>query len=132
MRPRYPSELVAGIVTPAGLTPHSRVLEVGPGTGRLTVPLAEIGCELRAAAEALAARTEWPALYDLDRLAANEVPVVAAVYHDDMYVEREQSLATADAVRGLRTWVTDAYAHDGVRADAAVLDRLIAMARDES
>ncbi|WP_299539224.1 alpha/beta fold hydrolase [uncultured Streptomyces sp.] len=87
---------------------------------------------LRAAADALAAREDWPALYDLDRLAANEVPVVAAVYHDDMYVDREQSLATAAAVRGLRTWVTDAYAHDGVRADAAVLDRLFAMARGEA
>jgi hypothetical protein len=65
-------------------------------------------------------------------LAANEVPVVAAVCHDDMYVDREQALVTADAVRGLRTWVTDAYAHDGVRADAAVLDRLIAMARGEA
>ncbi|MEE1772566.1 OPT/YSL family transporter [Streptomyces sp. JV185] len=86
---------------------------------------------LRGAAEALAARTQWPALYDLDRLAANEVPVVAAVYSDDMYVDREQALATADAVRGLRTWVTDAYAHDGVRADAAVLDRLITMAHGQ-
>lgn len=50
---------------------------------------------LRGAAEALAVRTDWPALYDLDRLAANEVPVVAAVYHDDMYVDREHALATA-------------------------------------
>ncbi|MFJ6463375.1 alpha/beta fold hydrolase [Streptomyces sp. NPDC091387] len=87
---------------------------------------------LRGAAEALAARTDWPALYDLDRLAANEVPVVAAVYHDDMFVDREHALATADAVRGLRTWVTDAYAHDGVKADAAVLDRLLAMGRGEA
>ncbi|MGW8889194.1 alpha/beta fold hydrolase [Streptomyces sp. NPDC055749] len=86
---------------------------------------------LRGAAGILAARTDWPPLYDPDRLAANEVPVVAAVYHDDMYVDREHALATADAVRGLRTWVTAAYAHDGVRADAAVLDRLIAMARHE-
>jgi hypothetical protein len=86
----------------------------------------------RRAAEALAARTDWPALYDLDRLAVNEVPVVAAVYHDDMYVDREHALAAAGAVRGLRTWVTDAYAHDGVRADAAVLDRLIAMSRGEA
>ncbi|MCX4784833.1 MULTISPECIES: hypothetical protein [unclassified Streptomyces] len=29
-------------------------------------------------------------------------------------------------------WVTDSYAHDGVRADAEALDRLIAMARDEA
>lgn len=83
---------------------------------------------LRGAAEALAARTDWPALYDLDRLAANEVPVAAAVYHDDMYVDREHALATAGAVRGLRTWVTRDHAHDGVRADAAVFDRLLAMA----
>ncbi|MFC8227954.1 alpha/beta fold hydrolase [Streptomyces sp. NPDC057287] len=86
---------------------------------------------LRGAAEALAARTDWPALYDLSRLAANEVPVVAAVYHDDMYVDREQSLATAGAVRGLRVWVTPDHAHDGVRADAAVFDRLLAMANGE-
>ncbi|MFD6427061.1 alpha/beta fold hydrolase [Streptomyces sp. NPDC060198] len=85
---------------------------------------------LREAAGHLAARADWPALYDLDRLAANTVPVVAAVYQDDMYVDREQSLATAAAVRGLRTWVTPTYAHDGVRADRAVLDRLIAMARE--
>ncbi|WP_432104382.1 alpha/beta fold hydrolase [Streptomyces sp. bgisy091] len=83
---------------------------------------------LRGAADVLAARTDWNALYDLDRLAANEVPVVAAVYQDDMYVDREHSLATADAVRGLRTWVSADHAHDGVRADAAVFDRLLAMA----
>ncbi|MEV5200441.1 class I SAM-dependent methyltransferase [Streptomyces sp. NPDC053720] len=48
MRPRYPAELVAGIVTLAGLSPRSRVLEIGPGTGQLTVPLASAGCEVTA------------------------------------------------------------------------------------
>ena len=86
---------------------------------------------LRDAAEQLAHRTDWPALYDPDRLAANEVPVVAAVYHDDMFVDREQALETAERVRGLRPWITNSYAHDGVRADSAVLDRLLAMARRE-
>ncbi|MDI3403988.1 alpha/beta fold hydrolase [Streptomyces cavernicola] len=86
---------------------------------------------LREAAHLLAARTDWPVLYDPDRLADNEVPVAAAVYADDMFVDREQSLETAAAVRGLRPWITDAHAHDGVRADAAVLDRLIATARGE-
>ncbi|MFF9126722.1 alpha/beta fold hydrolase [Streptomyces sp. NPDC014889] len=87
---------------------------------------------LREAAQVLAARTDWPALYDLNRLAGNSVPVAAAVYFDDMFVDREQSLETAAAVRGLRPWITNAHAHDGVRADAAVLDRLIAMARGEA
>jgi pimeloyl-ACP methyl ester carboxylesterase len=87
---------------------------------------------LRETAEQLAARTDWQPLYDPARLAANEVPVAAAVYHDDMYVDTAHSLATARAIRGLRTWVTDEFEHDGVRAGGPrVLDRLLALARDE-
>ncbi|CAO0834250.1 hypothetical protein SMICM17S_12249 [Streptomyces microflavus] len=61
--------------------------------------------------ELLARRTGWPALYDPERPAANEVPVAAAVYHDDMYVDTEHSPRTAAATRGLRTWVTNEYEH---------------------
>ncbi|MBT2470404.1 alpha/beta fold hydrolase [Streptomyces sp. ISL-66] len=87
---------------------------------------------LRETAGLLAARTGWTPLYDPARLAANEVPVAAAVYHDDMYVDTAQSLATARAVRGLRLWVTDEFEHDGVRAGGPrVLDRLLALVRDE-
>ncbi|MFI9111907.1 alpha/beta fold hydrolase [Streptomyces venezuelae] len=87
---------------------------------------------LRETAELLAARTDWPPLYDPERLAANRVPVAAAVYHDDMYVDTAHSLDTARTVRGLRTWVTDEFEHDGVRAGGPrVLDRLLALSRDE-
>ncbi|MBK6009960.1 alpha/beta fold hydrolase [Streptomyces sp. MBT53] len=87
---------------------------------------------LRETAELLAARTDWQPLYDPARLAANEVPVAAAVYHDDMYVDATHSLQTARSVRGLRTWVTDEFEHDGVRAGGTrVLDRLLALTRDE-
>ncbi|MFG3363897.1 alpha/beta fold hydrolase [Streptomyces sp. NPDC048156] len=83
---------------------------------------------LRETAELLAARTDWAPLYDPARLAANEVPVVAAVYHDDMYVDTAHALSTARAIKGLRTWVTDEFEHDGLRAGAPrVLDRLLAM-----
>ena len=88
---------------------------------------------LREAADLLAERGDWPPLYDPTRLAANEVPVVAAVYYDDMYVDRELSMRTAQAIRGLRTWVTSEYEHDGLRVSAgAVLDRLIRMARGDA
>jgi alpha/beta hydrolase fold len=88
---------------------------------------------LREAAELLAARDRWPPLYDPARLAANEVPVAAAVYHDDMYVPSPLSLRTAASVRGLRAWVTNEWQHDGLRVSGGrVLDRLIAMNRGEA
>ena len=87
---------------------------------------------LREAADILAERADWPPLYDPSRLAANEVPVAAAVYYDDMYVDRELSMQTAQAIGGLRTWVTSEYEHDGLRVSSgAVLDRLIAMCHGE-
>ncbi|MGN3954035.1 alpha/beta fold hydrolase [Streptomyces sp. WAC8370] len=87
---------------------------------------------LRETADLLAARTDWTQLYDAARLAANEVPAAAAVYHDDMYVDTAHALTTAPAIRGLRTWVTDEFEHDGVRTGGPrVLDRLLALARDE-
>ena len=88
---------------------------------------------MRDAADILAERDDWPALYDPARLAANEVPVAAAVYFDDMYVDPGFSLATAGAIRGLRRWVTSEYEHDGLRVSGGkVLDRLIGMVRGES
>ncbi|WJV44656.1 alpha/beta fold hydrolase [Streptomyces flavofungini] len=87
---------------------------------------------LRETADLLAERVDWPALYDRSRLAANEVPVAAAVYHDDMFVDTEHSLDTARTIRGLRTWVTDEYEHDGLRVSGPkVLDRLIGLVRGE-
>jgi len=87
---------------------------------------------LREAADLLAAHDRWPALYDIDRLAANTVPVAAAIYHDDMYVEYAYSLETAKRVGNLRWWVTSEFAHDGLRSDARVLDRLLDMVADET
>ncbi|MGZ6706123.1 MAG: alpha/beta fold hydrolase [Solirubrobacteraceae bacterium] len=84
---------------------------------------------LREAAHALAAH-EWPRLYDPERLAANEVPVAAAIYAYDMYVERVFSEETAAHIRGCRPWVTSEFEHNGLRAEGdRVLGRLIDMAR---
>ena len=84
---------------------------------------------LREAAEILA-DVEWPRLYDPDQLRQNEVPAAAAVYAEDMYVERAFSEETAAQVRGLRAWVTNEYQHDGLRAEGdRILGRLIDLAR---
>ncbi|MFH8488839.1 class I SAM-dependent methyltransferase [Streptomyces longisporoflavus] len=47
-RPRYPSGLVEALVRQARLGSGSRVLEIAPGTGQLTVPLARTGSALTA------------------------------------------------------------------------------------
>lgn len=81
---------------------------------------------LKATAELLAEKDDWPPLYDPDALARNEVPVAAAVYWDDMYVERAFSEETAAVIRGARLWVTGEYEHDGLAwSGERVLERLL-------
>ncbi|MEZ6003755.1 MAG: alpha/beta fold hydrolase [Planctomycetota bacterium] len=74
---------------------------------------------VRDLAHAIAAKADWPGLYDPAVLARNPVPVAAAVYHDDAYVPRELSLATAERIANTRVWVTNEYEHNGLRADGA-------------
>ncbi|PZG04844.1 alpha/beta fold hydrolase [Nonomuraea aridisoli] len=83
----------------------------------------------RAAVELLAERAEWPPLYDLDRLAANEVPVAATVYFDDMYVDAGLQLDTAARVGNTQVWVTNEWEHDGI-GDDRVFTRLTGLVRD--
>jgi pimeloyl-ACP methyl ester carboxylesterase len=103
-------------------------------TGEMLLPALVRGdrsvAPLSETAELLAAYDGWPALYDADRLAANSVPVAAAVYHEDMYVDHALSMETADRIGNLRTWSTGRLGHDGLRSDDRVLDRLLAMTRD--
>ena len=84
---------------------------------------------LREAADLLAER-EWPRLYDEAVLEANDVPVAAAIYAEDPYVERRFSEETARRIRGLRPWLTSEYDHNGLRADGErVLGRLLDLLR---
>jgi pimeloyl-ACP methyl ester carboxylesterase len=83
---------------------------------------------LKAAAELLAAYPDWPMLYDKSIFQRNTVPVVAAMYYDDMYVERALSEETAGHIRGIKVWATNEYEHNGLRADGQkVLGRLLDM-----
>ena len=88
------------------------------------------GLRFHAGAAALLAERHWPRLYDAAALAVNEVPVAATIYVDDVYVERAFAEETATQVRGLRPWITNEYAHNGLRADGErVVGRLIDMVK---
>jgi hypothetical protein len=87
---------------------------------------------LRPLAEAarILAEREWPQFYDRERLSRSDVSAAAAIYTEDMYVERAYSEETAKAIRGLRPWITSEYEHDGLRADGArVFGKLIDLVR---
>lgn len=85
---------------------------------------------LREVAELLAGKQDWKKLYDARVLARNTVPVAAAVYSDDIYVDRELSLRTAAAVRGLQVWETADFHHDGIADDGErIFARLLGMVR---
>ena len=70
----------------------------------------------------------WPKLYDADALRRTTVPVAATIYVNDLYVERDFAEETAALIPGIRTWQTDEYEHNGLRADGErVVGRLIDM-----
>lgn len=86
---------------------------------------------LKELAEMLALYDGWPALYDVDVLRNNTVPVAACVYYNDIYVDRSISEQTADTIGGAEIWITNEYEHDGLRQDGArILDRLLEMLKD--
>lgn len=86
------------------------------------VPLAET-------AQVLADASDWGPLYDPGQLGTNSVPAAAAVYRDDIFVDRALSLETAARVRGLDVWETADFHHDGISDDGeAIFARLLGMA----
>ncbi|KIP52077.1 alpha/beta fold hydrolase [Leucobacter komagatae] len=70
---------------------------------------------IEAAVTHLAANEQPIEMYDHEQLARNAVPVEAAVYYDDMYVDAQLSLDTAARVPGVHAWVTNEFEHDGLR-----------------
>lgn len=83
----------------------------------------------RDAVRALAERTAWTPLYDRERLAANEVPLAAAVYFDDMYVDANLQLDSLSRIGNAQSWVTNEYEHDGI-GSGRTFTRLRELVRD--
>ena len=68
----------------------------------------------RAAVETMMGRTRFGTIYDAQQLARNTVPLQAAVYFDDMYVDSSLSLDTLAHIGNAHWWVTNEFEHDGV------------------
>ena len=68
------------------------------------------------ATQILAEKNDWPLLYDSTALSNIDVPIVAAVYTNDMYVDKDYSLDSAESIKGIKLWETDEFEHNGLRS----------------
>ncbi|TID04672.1 Proline iminopeptidase [Colletotrichum higginsianum] len=87
--------------------------------------------ELREAAEILAKFDEWPELYDQEQLRKNTVPVYAAGYIDDMYVDYNFAKETAALVKGTKVYETNQLYHSALRGRTADVMRELFRLRDD-
>ncbi|KAF4123559.1 alpha/beta hydrolase fold [Geosmithia morbida] len=87
--------------------------------------------KLHAVAERLAAFDNWPALYNKEQLANNQVPVYAASFIHDMYVDFDFARDTASLVRGTKVFETNVMYHSALRAKSdEVLQQLFNLRDD--
>lgn len=83
---------------------------------------------LRETAELLAQDPDWPDLYDEAQLAKNKVPVYAATYYDDLYVNFEYAQETAAKIKGCKQFITNRMYHDAIASKAEeVIKQLFAL-----
>src|ERR1700761_2479792 len=83
-------------------------------------------------AELVASFDEWGQLFDVEQLNRNEVPVYAAVYVEDMFVDFELSMHTAREIKGCKTYITNMMYHDAVRSKMDEVFKALFALRDDS
>ncbi len=74
-------------------------------------------------AHALAEKKDWGRLYDHEQLARNDVPVAAAAYEPDIFVDYEHSMKTAAHVGNVHVWSSPTHHHDGLGVDGTLILR---------
>jgi hypothetical protein len=105
-------------------------------TGEMIFPwMFEDYAELRKVedvANRVASDSDWPKLYDEEQLAKNEVPVYAASYVEDMYVDFDLSMETAKKVKGCKLFTTNVMFHDAVRSRMDEVVKQVFALRDDT
>lgn len=87
--------------------------------------------EMREAADILAKYDQWDDLYSLHQLRENKVPVFAASYIEDMYVDFDLARETASLVAGIKVYETNELYHNALRSCTnQVLEALFKMRDD--
>jgi pimeloyl-ACP methyl ester carboxylesterase len=87
--------------------------------------------KVRAVADQIAKESSWPVMYDKAKLKSNTVPVAAALYYEDMFVDFDLAQETSKHITGLRQYVTNEWLHDGIRENGtALFEKLMNLCRN--
>ncbi|KAH8815008.1 Alpha/Beta hydrolase protein [Xylogone sp. PMI_703] len=88
--------------------------------------------KLREPADIIAKYSNWPTLYDEWQLARNEVPLYAASYFDDMFVDFGLAQETAKKVKNCKQFITNTSYHDGIRSKTDEVLKELFTLRDDT
>ena len=87
--------------------------------------------KIKDAAQLLAEYDRWEELYDEEQLQRNEVPVYAASFIEDMFVDFDLARETAKLVKNTHVFETNVLYHNALRAHSdEVLDQLFKLRDD--
>ena len=75
----------------------------------------------KVAANILAKKNDWPMLYNKKILKDNKVPIAAAIYTNDMYVDRKYSMELARIIPNMIVWETENMEHNALRSNGGLL-----------
>src|ERR671931_489519 len=116
-RPGYPPALFDDLAELAGVGPGCRVLEIGPGTGQATVPLAERGCQI----VAVELGADLAAVARRNLASFPQVQVVTAAFEDwPLPAEPFDVVLAATAFHWIDPRVRVAKAADALRPGGAL------------
>ena len=87
---------------------------------------------LKEQSELIAQIDDWPPLFDIEQLKRNKVPVYAAAYWDDMYVDFDLSMKTAETIKGCKTYITNMMYHDALRTKMDEVLKALFSLRDDT
>jgi pimeloyl-ACP methyl ester carboxylesterase len=86
--------------------------------------------KIKDAAQIVSNYAHWPELYNVQQLKQNTVPVAAASYYEDMFVDFNLAQETFSMINGGVQHITNEYLHDGIREGGSILfDRLLNLVR---
>lgn len=88
--------------------------------------------KLREVAHGIAAYDQWTPLYDQEQLRKNEVPVYAAIFVDDMYVDGDLSRETVKLVKGIKVFETNMLYHTALRTHMPELMQALFSLREDT